>query len=98
MIGNPNDAGVGNPNDGQIGGPDTRVRVGTARGASPSLNPGDAVGIIVINSRIRPPPDTFRRRFCRRRLRRVYGRSAHVNAPSCSRSGSERSPSYDFEA
>jgi hypothetical protein len=50
MIGNPNDAGVGNPNDGQIGGPDTKVRVGTPRGASPSLNPGDAVGIIIINS------------------------------------------------
>jgi hypothetical protein len=72
-IGNPNDAGVGNPNEGQIGGPDTKVRVGTPRGSSPSLNPGDAE---------RKPSSTAEsvcRRtlsatICRRRLRRVYGR------------------------
>ncbi len=31
-----------------LGGPDTKVGVGTPGGASPSLNPGDTVGIIII--------------------------------------------------
>jgi hypothetical protein len=41
---------IGNPNEGQVGGPDTKDRIGTPRGASPARNPGDAVGIIIINS------------------------------------------------
>jgi len=31
-----------------LGGPDTKVGAGTPAGASPSLNPGDTVGIIII--------------------------------------------------
>ena len=31
-----------------LGGPDTKVGVGTPGSASPSLNPGDTVGIIII--------------------------------------------------